>query len=153
MRLSFFAPVNPKDLAVNTRFLSNKALPAVVREAKKQLAEVAQLEMAAQNPGWRQSGTDHYIVSIAFHMPDKRNDVDGPLKRAIDAIFEGAGLFDSRVQEIYLKRYHVDEDQVGIDVEISQCMAWDYDFREYKKPRKRPVAEWEEEENAERNFD
>ena len=141
MRLEFTSGLDPKRFAVNIRFLNNRSLPPDVRAAKEELAEEAQLHMATQNPGWRQRATDFYVVALDFIMTDRRNDIDGPSKRVLDAIFEGAGLSDSRVQELYLRRYH--GSQPGIAVSITQCRGGDYDIRDYRKGREReePVGE------------
>lgn len=131
MRLTFRSSVDPKLLAVNKRFRDNSVLPPEVRKAKKELAEEAGFQMIGQNRGWKQRSSDYYIVAIDFFMTDFRTDTDGPLKRAMDAIFEGAGLSDSRVQEIYLRRFQATTP--GIDVDITQCRKGDYDVRDYRR--------------------
>lgn len=142
MRLHFRADVDPKDFAVNINHNVNTFTPAVVREAMEQLQSIALNEMNEQNPGWKQSKLDGYIVDLDFYMIDNRNDVDGPSKRVLDAISRGAGFNDNRVQELRIRKFV--STRPWIDVMVTQCLPWDYDLRDYKKPKRRPIPPWDE---------
>jgi Holliday junction resolvase RusA-like endonuclease len=128
VRLSFVSDLDPKTFAVNKRFLSNRALPPEVRKAKEALAEEASMWMVIQNPGWKQGAKDFYEVAMDFVMTDRRNDVDGPSKRILDAIAHGAGISDSRVQELTLRRFR--GSTPAIFVTIESCDPRYYDVTE-----------------------
>lgn len=96
-------PVDPKELRVNLRFLSNGTLPPSVREAMKQTRET--VERHADEQGWEvANGKDRYGAQFQFTMNDLRADLDGPLKRGMDAITSGLKINDGRIDEIHLRR-------------------------------------------------
>jgi hypothetical protein len=139
MRLDFTSDMDPKRFAVNIRFLSNRALPPDVRAAKEELSDETSRQMVTQNPGWRQRPSDFYIVAIDFYMADFKTDIDGPVKRSLDAVCHGAGIFDSRVLELYVRKYR--SWVPGIGVSISQCRRDDYDLRSPRKGKTDVVDE------------
>lgn len=99
--LVFTVPVDPAMLRVNLRFKSGWTLPPVVREAREQV--VAAARAAVQQTGWLPG--DAYVgVELVFYVDSRREDTDGPVKRVLDAVAEGAGFNDARVKELFVRR-------------------------------------------------
>lgn len=79
--------VNPLDLLANRRFKYSHALP---KETKAAMGRVADAAFAAASiHDWRPDKDSHYSVELLFSLRGLRGDVDGPVKRTIDGLFQG----------------------------------------------------------------
>lgn len=110
---------DPRDFAVNKRHLNNTFRPRAVTEAMDNLRDEATLELARQHPGWRPHEKQHFMICLTFYMPSRRFDVDGPIKRVIDAVTKGLGIMDSRIEQLDIRRILTGKDQIpGIHIVV-----------------------------------
>lgn len=99
--VEFLIPLDPSDVRANIRFYNNGTLPPGVSKAMKAISEYC-AGIAAET-GW-EPGDAYVGMDLTFYMTSRRQDVDGPLKRAMDAIAQGMGFNDNRVQEVSVRR-------------------------------------------------
>lgn len=105
MKMTVVTHPNVKNLRTNIRYTNITKMPPEVREAMRIVAKDA--EKARDEAEFWPHPNARFTVDFLVTMPDKRVDLDGPLKRGLDAICRGAGLMDSRIDEIHLYRTEV----------------------------------------------
>lgn len=113
MRIEGIVPVDPKSLRVNIRFQSNRTLPPIVRKAMEDTKRVLEQDAIAQD--WEVRPLDRYAMRLDIIMNDKRADLDGPIKRTIDAIADGLQINDQKIDELHVYR-HVGNPGIGYAV-------------------------------------
>lgn len=89
--------VDPKKILINQRYSDIRRTPKPVKDAVKQLVDDA--TAAREEYGWSIDKNARLKVTILYTMNDRRADVDGPGKRALDAIAAGLGFNDQRVDD------------------------------------------------------
>jgi Holliday junction resolvase RusA-like endonuclease len=105
-KLYLHLDVDPRDLAINRRFKGKPVIHPRVREAMDEV--VIHTKQAIQ-------GEVDYIpckdcgVRIIFGFPSRRSDIDGPLKRFLDAIQEAHKALDldwndNRISKLVVER-------------------------------------------------
>jgi Holliday junction resolvase RusA-like endonuclease len=103
--LTVHSNVNPGDLGVNLRFKGKQVIHPRARAAQNALIEdvkQAVEKIPEFNP-------EYGIAGVLFVFTSKRFDIDGPLKRTLDALERGikaAGYNwnDSRIKEVYITK-------------------------------------------------
>lgn len=77
--------VKPEDLSRNIQYRNSGVLPPRPRAAMKRVAELVERAVSRSNyhPG------REVVVSLEFPFTSSRSDVDGPIKRTIDAVQQG----------------------------------------------------------------
>ena len=79
-RLEVRSFADPRDLGVNIRFRGNQVKHPRARAAQ----ELLTADIVRENPRWEPC--DVCRVRIVFVYPDNRSDIDGPIKRTLDAV-------------------------------------------------------------------
>lgn len=110
MKMVVVTEADPKQLRTNIRYSDIRHLPPEVRAAMKQVAIDAQ--RARDEQGFWPHPKARFTLDMVITMPDKRVDLDGPLKRALDAMCRGADLMDSRIDEIHLYRAEIGPNRI-----------------------------------------
>jgi hypothetical protein len=77
--------VRPEDLSRNIQYRNSGVLPPRPRAAMKRIEEL--VEKAVEDHGY-QPGTK-VAIYLSFPFSSRRSDVDGPIKRTIDAVQAG----------------------------------------------------------------
>lgn len=77
-------PIDPRNLQVNRRIKGGHWVPTEVKSAMKQLD---MLVTPWFNAGWVPTKTSLYSVTLSYTFPTMRSDLDGPVKRTLDAVF------------------------------------------------------------------
>lgn len=92
--------VDPLDLRINNRYLDVRKVPPNITKAYKKLVSDAQ--KAGEEQGWLGRLNPKARIKMTFHYTWSHNraDVDGPSKRAQDAIAAGLGFNDNRVDVV-----------------------------------------------------
>jgi hypothetical protein len=93
----------------NNRFKFKHTLTPEVRQAMDQLAEM--FRTGAEEIEWNPHPDATYRVDIILFLPTMRGDLDGPIKRLIDASFRGLRQYrdvtwinDGRVIELHAEK-------------------------------------------------
>lgn len=105
------------DLRVNHRYRDVRKLPPLIANAMKQLTRDAEMAGAATGVEIPKTPRVRLEVSIWFTFNDMRADVDGPSKRALDAIAAGLEFNDNRVDGLHLYRTETGEPGIVAVVE------------------------------------
>lgn len=100
------------DLLVNKRYKHSHALPKVVKLAMGQVQSEAMHEAATAR--FSPEKNDTYVVTITFYFTSMRGDIDGPIKRTVDAFF--AGIRD------YLDEAYINDGRI-VDLAVSKRVA------------------------------
>ena len=98
--------VDPRDLAINLRFKGKPVIHPRVRAAMDEV--VVHTKQAIQDEVDYTPCKD-CVVRIIFRFPSRRSDIDGPLKRFLDAIQEahkalGLDWNDNRISKLVVVR-------------------------------------------------
>jgi hypothetical protein len=95
--------LDPALIRKNLRYRNTHHPPKVVQDATKKITE--DMHDACTQAGWT-SGTEYVRVDFEFTLDSRKQDADGPLWRALDAIKgqDGCGFDDNRVQFITIRR-------------------------------------------------
>lgn len=102
MRVVVSSAVNPKEGRVNIRYRDITKLPPLIAKFINQLTTDA--ANAAKEQGWEPGTKSRLSVELVITMDDRRADLDGPLKRTLDALAAGLRFNDSRVDYLSLRR-------------------------------------------------
>ena len=100
MKCVIVSDVNPLDLRINNRYRDVRKVPPHISKAYKQL--VADAQEQGEEQGWigNLPKTSRIKMTFTYYMYHKKADVDGPSKRAQDAICAGLGFNDNRVDMV-----------------------------------------------------
>ena len=79
--------IDPRNLQANKRYKHSHVLPTQVRQAMKRLERMAQDQLSESS--WLPTPTTRYAVRLSVTFPTANSDIDGPVKRTIDAVFRG----------------------------------------------------------------
>lgn len=101
--------VNPLDLRINNRYRDVRKVPPHISRAYKTL--VADAQKQGEEQGWigNLPAKARIKMTFTYTMTHMRADVDGPSKRAQDAVAAGLGFNDNRVDVVTHIRGEVDE--------------------------------------------
>lgn len=124
--VSIQTEIDPRTLQVNRRFHKSHALPPDVRKSMLQLAEKAHHIMTSQMPF--ETGTfnkkTRFSCRLTFTFPTLGSDIDGPVKRTIDATFRGMrealddpNINDTRIVELWITK-RVGTPSLAIEVDV-----------------------------------
>jgi Holliday junction resolvase RusA-like endonuclease len=102
MRAHFTSNVDPKRLRINIRYRDARKLSPDTLKAYHQVIE--DVEKAVEREGIRFHPKARLELEMVFTMSDRRADLDGPAKRAQDAVSAGLGINDQRFDRITLIR-------------------------------------------------
>lgn len=92
---------DPGQLRVNLRYRNSHTLPPVVLSAIKNVVTASQ--EACSQTDWTPG--DAYVgVAFDFFVDSRKEDVDGPIKRVLDAVAEGCKFNDGRVKRVLIER-------------------------------------------------
>lgn len=117
MICSIKSDVNPLDLRINRKYRDVRKVDPIITRAFKQL--VADAQKAGEEQGWVGNLPKDARLKMTFFytMPHRRADVDGPSKRAQDAVANGLGFNDNRVDIVTNIRAPVGEPGIVCIVE------------------------------------
>ena len=113
--LTIEVPVNPANISVNIRYLSNSTVPPAVRREMDTIVEYA--ELAAQEMEWEIGATDYLDIHFIYYFENWRPDLDNPIKRSLDALSEALVFNDNRVVHLCVTR-RIDPVSPRIRVEV-----------------------------------
>jgi Holliday junction resolvase RusA-like endonuclease len=114
--LSIQSATNPGDLGVNLRFKEKQVIHPRARAAQDALIT----EIKASIPD-SYKPCSNCAVEVAFTFTSNRFDIDGPIKRTLDAIqkalkAKGYIWSDARVTKMVVSKYV--DDEPGIELEM-----------------------------------
>lgn len=115
------SPTNPLDVRVNSRFYGSQALPPAVREGI--LAIFHDTQRAVEEQGY-DPGLGYVQMDITFTFASNRGDIDGPLKRTIDAVADGIKrsgypkFHDGKVKKLVVRRRTAADEGGSIGIEV-----------------------------------
>lgn len=116
--LTVHSAVNPGDLGVNLRFKGKQVIHPRARKAQDALIADVKKEVEKFGDAFN---LEYGSASVHFTFTSSRFDIDGPLKRTLDAVERGikaAGHAwnDSRLKEVYITKKVGDTPRVSITV-------------------------------------
>lgn len=79
--------LDPKLLQVNRRLKGGHWVPTEVKQAMQTLQDYSRIQI--QQSGWVPSKDQHYRVTLNLTFSNRNSDIDGPVKRTMDAVFRG----------------------------------------------------------------
>jgi hypothetical protein len=107
--VAIVSAVDPRDLQANRRFKNSHVLPTPVRKAMTHLEQLSYTQVATTR--WKPTRSTRYAVDLTFTFPTANSDIDGPIKRTIDAVFRGMrracdhpSVNDARVVELHVTK-------------------------------------------------
>lgn len=118
--------VNPLDLRVNIRYKGTQFVPKEVKEAVKALHDDTIRAIFAQK--W-QPFKGPATVRLWFNFPGPRGDIDGPIKRTLDALQDGIvkvhgprSFDDGRIWDLIVAKRPTSDwgGRVGVVAELSR---------------------------------
>lgn len=105
-RLTVRSAVNPLDIRINTRYKSSQFVPEPVKAAVRLI--IADVEDAVRSQGWVPPRTRPVKVTVLFTFPTLAGDIDGPIKRCLDALAKGIkNAADPSFDDKYIHELHV----------------------------------------------
>lgn len=116
MKMSWKSEVDPKSIRINIRYRDISRTPEPVKRACTQIA--AEAEAAKKANGFNFSPDANFGVDLIYVFNDKKADVDGPGKRALDSIAAGLGFNDNRVLDFRQRKTWDDTVSPHILIEV-----------------------------------
>lgn len=103
--LQVWSNVDPRELQINRRFKKSQFIHPRARAAQRQLADDIRAAIAPDYQPCR----DDCAVHLILHYPDRRSDIDGPIKRVLDALEmavkeAGYAWHDGRIDHLRVSR-------------------------------------------------
>jgi Holliday junction resolvase RusA-like endonuclease len=119
MILRVLADVDPGELSVNLKFRGSPVLHPRVRKAKDDL--ILQIKNTIQLMSEEYQPCSACKVYIRYSFTNSRFDVDGPLKRTIDAIQEALNAVgyewnDKRIEDLRVIKWVMNQPQIVIEM-------------------------------------
>lgn len=117
--------INPADLAVNIRYKNRQYLPKRVKDAQQEVKDAV-----ARAIEWRgyYDPPMRCTVVLDYFFARRNSDIDGPVKRTLDAIqmaFEQHDVAwnDSQVRELIVHKWTAGEAErsPGIVIQMDRC--------------------------------
>ena len=115
--------ISPLDLLVNTRTKHSHWIKPEVRAAMKSIEEL--FLVGAEVVSWHPPRNSLYRADCQLWFPSLRGDIDGPVKRLIDAAFKGLRRYcdetwvhDGRLVSLHVEKY-IDRAMPGLALRIS----------------------------------
>jgi Holliday junction resolvase RusA-like endonuclease len=113
---------DPANLAINIKHRDSSHLPASVKKAQNDLVIEIKAHLIEQDAEWVDDPDKIYKVKMEFGFKNIRSDIDGPVKRVLDAIqmalvARGHKWDDAMVYDLIVSKYGAKNPRINIWVE------------------------------------
>lgn len=102
--------IDPRLLQVNRRLKGGHWIKPETKAAMDQLSLLAAQQVSGRT--WIPTKMSRFVVSLEFTFPTSNSDIDGPIKRTIDAVFTGMRkvvdlphVNDSRITSLWVRKF------------------------------------------------